>query len=122
MKKIVFLFTAFFCLQLVSAQENSSDDPDMPYKMELYAKYKNEVRKFTHKDFDNYFMEYFTKLNQTTPLTREEYYTYTIKIAIYSEKLGLLYKDRREEAKKSKAEWFSKKYSDYLSSRQPKTD
>lgn len=120
MKKIATFLVAFLCFQFALAQETVSDDPDMPYKLELYNKYKNEVRRFTHKDFDDYFLEYFTKLNQPTLLTREEYYTYTIKISIYSEKLGLLYKDRREESKKSKAEWFSKKYSDYLSSRQTK--
>jgi len=123
MKKILLLtICLYFCGNLVFAQEKSSEDPDMPYKLELYKKYKNHVRGFSHKDFEEYFSEYFSKIGNTALLTRDEYYTYTIKIAIYSEKLGLLYKDRKEEAQKSKEDWFSKKYSDYLSSRTPKTD
>ena len=50
-------------------------------------------------------------------ITKEEYYTYTIKIAIYSEKLGLLYKNKKDEANTTKQEWFDKNYSDYLTSK-----
>jgi hypothetical protein len=50
-------------------------------------------------------------------LTKEEFYGYTIKIAIYSEKLGLLYKDQKEIAQQAKQEWFNKSYSEYLNSK-----
>jgi len=50
-------------------------------------------------------------------LTKEEYYTYTVKIAAYSEKLGLLYKDQKEEAQRTKKKWLAKSYDDYLRSK-----
>ena len=64
------------------------------------------------------FFEFFQKQSDSKiTLTKEEYYTYTIKIAIYSEKLGLLYKDQKEESNKAKQEWFNKSYSEYLNSK-----
>lgn len=123
MKKILLLSLCLFCcVWTAMAQESTVPDADMPYKLELYAKYKNEVRAFSHKDFEDYFSAYFSSIGQSRTLTKEEFYTYTVKISIYSEKLGLLYKDRKDEAQKSKADWLGKKYSDYLSTRQTKTD
>jgi hypothetical protein len=90
----------------------------MQFKETLYAKYKNEVRAFDRKDFDDLFFEFFQKQGDSKlTLTKEEFYTYTIKIAIYSEKLGLLYKDKKEEAQQAKQDWFSKSYAEYLSTK-----
>jgi len=121
MKKLI-QFVLLLLLQLCCAtnscaQEQVTTDPDLEMKDNLYKKYKNEVRAFSHKDFDEFFMEFFSKQNQEQALSKEEYYTYTIKIAIYSEKLGLLYKNQKDVAQKSKKEWFEKRYSDYLSNR-----
>ena len=64
------------------------------------------------------FFEFFKKQkDELLTLTKEEFYTYTIKIAIYSEKLGLLYKDQKEDAQRTKQEWIDKSYSDYLNSK-----
>ncbi|GEC78514.1 hypothetical protein FAQ01_13840 [Flavobacterium aquatile] len=90
----------------------------MQIKETLYAKYKNEVRAFDRRHFDDLFFEYFQKQGDSKiTLTKEEFYTYTIKIAIYSEKLGLLYKDKKQEAQQAKQDWFSKSYSEYLSTK-----
>lgn len=95
-----------------------ASDPDLDLKMELYKKHKKEALAYTKKDFDALFFEFFSKLDdQSLTLTKEEYYTYTMKIAIYNERQGLLYKGKKDEARESKEKWFSKKYQDYLSSK-----
>lgn len=122
MRKIIqisiFYLLLFCSTSIAFAQENKSNDPDMQIKEALYAKYKNEVRAFDRRDFDDLFFEYFQKQGDSKlTLTKEEFYTYTIKIAIYSEKLGLLYKDKKQEAQQAKQDWFSKSYSEYLSTK-----
>jgi len=108
----------FFITGSVLAQDKISNDPDMPLKVSLYTKFRREVRAFDKNDFDKLFFEFFEKQNQKQLLTKEEYYTYTVKIAIYSEKYGLLYKKEKANADKTKAEWMAKMYSDYVKSKQ----
>lgn len=122
MRKIIqisiFYLLLFCSTSIAFAQEKKSNDPDMEIKETLYAKYKNEVRSFDRRHFDDLFFEYFQKQGDSKIiLTKEEFYTYTIKIAIYSEKLGLLYKDKKQEAQQAKQDWFSKSYSEYLSTK-----
>ncbi|WP_136151394.1 hypothetical protein [Flavobacterium sangjuense] len=122
MKKItqitLFTFLFFVATNNVVAQEKATSDPDAQLKEDLYKKYKKEVLSYDKNDFDALFFEFFKKQKDTSlTLTREEFYTYTIKIAIYSEKLGLLYKDQKEDAQRTKQEWFDKSYSDYLNSK-----
>jgi len=122
MRKI-FLFSTFCFLFLnvsvvVFGQEKKQNTIDGQLKENLYFKYKKEVQAYSKKDFDALFFEFFQKQSDAkTTLTKEEYYTYTIKIAIYSEKLGLLYKDQKAEAQRTKQEWFDRNYQDYLSSK-----
>ena len=114
----VFYFLIFCATSNAFGQEKAVNDPDIAIKETLYAKYKKEVLAFDKKEFDALFFEFFQKQNdEKTTLTKEEYYTYTIKIAIYSEKLGLLYKNQKEESTKAKQEWFNKSYSEYLNSK-----
>lgn len=122
MKKIiqitVFYFLTFCTISHAFGQEKTAIDPDIKIKEALYIKYKKEVQAFDKKQFDELFFEFFQKKNdEKATLTKEEYYSYTIKIAIYSEKLGLLYKDQKEIAQKTKQEWFDKNYSEYLNSK-----
>lgn len=100
------------------AQDKTVKSEDLQLKEELYKKYKKEVQRYDKKDFDALFLEFFKKQrDKSITLTKEEFYTYTIKIAAYSEKLGLLYKDQKEESQRTKQEWFDKSYSDYLNSK-----
>ena len=117
LKRVAYLLI-FLSLNISFSQEAVAENSDSDLKESLYKKYKNEVRSFDRKKFDNLFLDFFDKSaeNKTT-LSKEEFYTYTIKIAIYSEKLGLLYKDQKEEAQKAKQDWFDKDYSDYLNSK-----
>ena len=122
MKKIIqitlFVFLFFVVTKNMFAQDKVTNDTDAQLKETLYTKYKKEVQSYDKKDFDSLFFEFFKKQKDTSLiLTQEEFYTYTIKIAIYSEKLGLLYKDQKEAAQRTKQEWFAKSYSDYLNSK-----
>ena len=110
-----FTFLFFVAINNVSAQEKATNDADAQLKETLYKKYKKEVQSYSKNDFDALFLEFFKKQkDESLTLTKEEFYTYTIKIAIYSEKLGLLYKDQKEDAQRTKQEWIGKSYSDYL--------
>jgi len=114
----VFYFLIFCAISNAFGQEKAVNDPDIAIKETLYTKYKKEVQAFDKKAFDTLFFEFFQKQSDSKiTLTKEEYYTYTIKIAIYSEKLGLLYKDKKDESTKAKQEWFNKSYSEYLNSK-----
>ena len=122
MKKIIqstFFTLLFFCFSnTVLGQEKASTDPDAALKEVLYKKYKREAQTYDKKEFDALFFEFFQKQrDEKVTLTKEEFYTYAVKIAAYSEKLGLLYKDQKEEAQRTKQEWLDKKYSDYLQSK-----
>jgi len=102
----------------IFCQEKKLNAVDGQQKETLYLKYKKEVQTYSKKDYDAMFFEFFQKKNDSKiTLTKEEYYTYTIKIAIYAEKLGLLYKDQKTEAQRTKKEWFDKNYQDYLNSK-----
>ena len=113
-----FTFLLFVATNNVFAQEKATNDADAQLKETLYKKYKKEVQSYDKNDFDALFFEFFKKQkDELLTLTKEEFYTYTIKIAIYSEKLGLLYKDQKEDAQRTKQEWIDKSYSDYLNSK-----
>jgi len=118
MKKTMRLFLFSFLFLLVCPQAWAQDNQDAVLKEELYKKYKKEVQGYGKNEFDALFFEFFKKQkDKTLTLTKEEFYTYTIKIAIYSEKLGLLYKDQKESSQRTKQEWFDKSYSDYLNAK-----
>ena len=113
-----FTFLFLITTSFLFAQEKANNYTDASVKETLYKKYKKEVQRYDKNDFDALFLEFFRKQHdQALTLTQEEFYTYTIKIAIYSEKLGLLYKDQKAESQKTKQEWFDKSYSDYLNSK-----
>jgi hypothetical protein len=121
MKKTVHIlfFMLFYITSsyAVFAQEKITSK-DAELKETLYKKYKREVQSYDKNDFDKLFFEFFKKQkDESITLTKEEFYTYTIKIALYSEKRGLLYKDQKAEADKTKQEWYDRSYSDYLMSK-----
>lgn len=118
MKKTLPLLLFTFLFLTVSPLAWAQDKEDATLKEALYKKYKKEVQAYDKNDFDALFFEFFKKQkDKALTLTKEEFYTYTIKIAIYSEKLGLLYKDQKESSQRTKQEWFDKSYSDYLNAK-----
>lgn len=122
MKNTLPIAVLFFLLFAVSgkglAQDKTAVDSDAQLKEVLYKQYKKEVQRYDKNDFDALFLEFFRKQkDKSVTLSKEEFYTYTIKIAAYSEKLGLLYKDQKEASQRTKKEWFDKSYADYLNSK-----
>jgi hypothetical protein len=117
-KRITFFTFLFLALANVTYAQEKKTSEDAQLKEAIYKKYKREVQSYDKKEFDTLFLDFFKKQRDASvTLSQEEFYTYTIKIAIYSEKLGLLYKDQKEESQRAKQEWFDKNYSDYLNSK-----
>lgn len=114
---IFFLIGLIFSTNNILAQEKTTADADKVLKEQLYKKHRRQVLAFDKNKFDSLFFEFIKAQNSTKILTQEEFYTYTVKIAIYSEKLGLLYKDKKQEAQQTKQEWLSRSYKDYLNSK-----
>lgn len=123
MKNILFLVLLFIGVAAPgAAQDVQTSDEDIELRLELKKKYRSEAVNFSHKQFDEVFLDFFRKTGPTNPeiLTKEEFYGYTVRISWYSERMGLLYKKEKETAKKSADEWFNKKYSDYLATKKEK--
>jgi hypothetical protein len=116
--QITVLFFMLVCSTIdVLAQEKTISDVDRPLKEQLYKKYRRQVLAYDKNKFDTLFFDFIKAQNAQKTLTKEEFYTYTVKIAIYSEKLGLLYKDKKEESQKTKEEWLARSYTNYLNSK-----
>ena len=87
-------------------------------KEEIYNENRVKVLNFSLKEFDAIFFEFFNKkANPNLVLTKVEFYTYTVQIAIFSDRLVALYPDQKEMAAENKKKWFAEKYEDYLLSK-----
>ena len=120
--KLIQLFsvTLFFTLSFwsVNAQEKTLRGNDMLLKETIYNENRVKVLNFSLKDFDALFFEFFDKKSEPNlVLTKEEFYKYTIQIAIFSDRLAALYPDQKEIAAESKKKWFAENYEDYLLSK-----
>lgn len=118
MKLIIFFSVIlFFTLSLwtVNAQEKMVRNNDILLKETIYNTHRVKVLNFSLKEFDALFFEFFDKKsNPNAVLTKEEFYNYTIKIAIFSDRLAALYPNQKEIAAANKKKWFSETYEDYL--------
>ena len=117
--KLIQLFsvTLFFTFSFwsVNAQEKIVSDNDMLLKETIYNENRVKVLNFSLKEFDALFFEFFDKKsNPNLVLTKEEFYKYTIQIAIFSDRLAALYPDQKEIAAENKKKWFAENYEDYL--------
>ncbi|KIA82626.1 hypothetical protein [Flavobacterium sp. AED] len=122
MRKIILVFSIglFFMVSLESlqAQEKTMNTNDALLKETLYNANKVKVSNFSLKQFDALFFEFFDKkANPNLVLTKEEFYKYTIQIAIFSDRLAALYPDQKEIAAENKKKWFAETYEDYLLSK-----
>jgi len=120
--KLIQLFSAtlFFALSFwsVNAQEKTVSGNDMLLKETIYNENRVKVLNFYLKDFDALFFGFFDKKSEPNlVLTKEEFYSYTIQIAIFSDRLAALYPDQKEIAAESKKKWFAENYEDYLLSK-----
>ncbi|WP_289664554.1 hypothetical protein [Flavobacterium panacagri] len=114
--KIVFLFFFVFALnENTIAQSKKLSADDKVLQDSLYNGNKKKVMNFSMKDFDKLFFDFFSKKNDPSVLmTKTEFYTYTVQIAAFSDRLVKLYPDQKEVAEKNKENWLSENYEDYL--------
>jgi hypothetical protein len=118
---LVFILSFFWITNIVFAQETKTSSSDNNLKEKMYNELKPKVNRYTKKDFDDLFFDFLQKQSSDKIiLTKQEYYNYTLSIAVYSAKLGLLYKDQKATSEKTKQEWYDKNYQDYLNTKQNK--
>ena len=120
--KLIQLFSVMlfftFSFWSVNAQEKIVSANDMLLKETIYNENRVKVLIFSLKEFDALFFEFFDKKsNLNLVLTKEEFYKYTIQIAIFSDRLAALYPDQKEIAAENKKKWFAENYEDYLLSK-----
>jgi hypothetical protein len=117
----LFIFSIFLFANSNYSQDLQNNDADKPMKDILAKKVRFQTLNYNKKQYDSLFFDYIKKTNNPKlVLTKEEYYNFTVRIGVYAEKLGLLYKSEKAIALKTKQEWLDKKYMDYLSSKQLK--
>ncbi|MFV8360430.1 hypothetical protein [Flavobacterium sp. LS1P3] len=110
---IIFFFT--FSFWAVNAQEKNVKSNDMILKEAIYDENRVKVLNFSMKEFDRLFFEFSDKKSDPNlVLKKEEFYKYTIQIAIFSDRLAALYPDQKEVAAENKKKWFAENYEDYL--------
>ncbi|QBN18986.1 hypothetical protein [Flavobacterium nackdongense] len=118
MKKIILFAFLFAFLNSVSAQEKTQNTADDVLKDSIYKANKTKVLNYTMKDFEKLFFEFNEKkFDPNILLTKQEFYTYTVQIGTYSDRLAKLYPKEKEVAAASKKKWLSEKYEDYLLSK-----
>jgi hypothetical protein len=119
MKKIIIVFIVLVSLNSTFAQERKANSADDILKDSIYKVNKTKVLNYSTKDFEKLFFEFNDKkFDQNILLSKKEFYTYTIKIAIFSDRLAVLYPKEKEVAAESKKKWLSESYEDYLLSKQ----
>lgn len=115
---VLFSLLFFCCATSAFANGETMNDRDIETIKIFYINHSSKVLAFNRRAFDHVFKEFFHQQNnQKATLTKKEFYAYTIKSAIYSELLGLLYKERKAESQLPKQEWFSRSHSNYLNSK-----
>lgn len=111
---IVCLLFSLFC----HGQTTNEKTQDDLLKEKLSIQYKSKVLNFNLKEFDTLFFEFFNKKEDPNiVMSREEFYTYTVQIALFSDRLKALYPDKKAIAEENKKKWMSERYEDYLQSK-----
>lgn len=110
-----FLLIAFFCVSSLWAQNSKVSIDDQLLQKEIYEENKLKVLNYSMKEFDAMFLDFFNKkLDTKVLLTKEEFYTYTVRIAIFSDRLASLYPEQKQIAAENKEKWMSENYEDYM--------
>lgn len=120
MRKLLlgFIIVLLFSSVTLKAQENPTRTNDDLLKETLFNANKVKVLNFSLKEFDALFFEFFDKKSRPELiLTKEEFYNYTVQIAIFSDRLAALYPEQKEIAAVNKKKWLAENYEDYLLSK-----
>ncbi|MDQ6470321.1 hypothetical protein RB619_06685 [Flavobacterium sp. LHD-80] len=119
MSKFLKIFA--FCFLVLSipsnlhAQTQKLSLDDLLLQDSIYKSNKKKVLNFSLKEFDTLFLEFFNRKEDPEVLfTKAEFYTYTVQIATFSDRLASLYPDQKEVASQNKQQWLSESYEDYL--------
>lgn len=100
------------------AQVKRVNTEDGLLKDSIYVANKKKVSNFSLKQFDQLFFEFSNKKGMPDMiLTKKEFYSYTIQIGAFSDRLAVLYPREKEAAEASKKKWFAESYQDYLLSK-----
>ena len=119
MKKIIIILGLLVSFTSTFAQEKKANSADDLLKDSIYNENKTKVLNYSMGDFEKLFFEFNDKkFDPNILLTKEEFYTYTVKIAAFSDRLAALYPKEKEVAAESKKKWLSESYEDYLLSKQ----
>ena len=110
---LVFVMFIIGC-NTIYAQDNFQNQKDAVVKDSIYNKNRMKVLNYSLKEFDLLFFEFFDKKASSVLLSKEEFYSYTVCIAIFSERLAALYPDQKATATESKNKWLAESYEDYL--------
>lgn len=115
MKKIITIVGILVSLTSIVAQEKKANGADELLKDSIYKENKTKVLNYSMRDFEKLFFEFNEKkFDPNILLNKHEFYTYTVKIAIFSDRLAALYPKEKEVAAKNKKQWLTKSYEDYL--------
>lgn len=118
-KKILKILLFLFFVSGIQAQEKKTNPADEALKEAIYSQNKKAVLNYNIKQFDALFFEFFDKKRDpNVVLTKEEFYNYTMKIAVFSERLASLYPEQKQVAEDSKKKWMAENYEDYLLSKE----
>ena len=115
---IILIFVMVLSFSSIKSQEITVNTKDAFLKERIYEKNKIKILNYSMRQFDALFFEFSDKKSDVNlVLTKEEFYNYTIQIAIFSDRLASLYPAEKEMAEKSKEKWFAESYEDYLLSK-----
>jgi hypothetical protein len=114
--KLSFIYFLIFSINTITyAQVKKLAVDDQLLQDSIYKSNKKKVLNFSMKEFDALFFEYFNRKNDPNiTLTKTEFYTYTVQIATFSDRLAHLYPDQKEIAATNKKKWLSESYEEYL--------
>ncbi|WP_431243818.1 hypothetical protein ACQ9BO_04645 [Flavobacterium sp. P21] len=115
MKIFACLFLMLSINSNLYAQTQKLPLDDLLLQDSIYKSNKKKVLNFSLKEFDTLFLEFFNRKQDPNILfTKTEFYTYTVQIATFSDRLASLYPDQKELAAQNKQQWLSESYEDYL--------
>ncbi|MHC0439908.1 hypothetical protein [Flavobacterium sp. 3-210] len=115
LKIFAFFLLILFINSNLYAQTQKLPLDDLLLQDSIYKSNKKKVLNFSLKEFDTLFLEFFNrKQDPNIVLTKTEFYTYTVQIATFSDRLASLYPDQKEVAAQNKQQWLSENYQDYL--------
>lgn len=119
MRRFLQFILYFFLIVLIDsnmrAQTKKLPIKDQLLQDSIYKSNKKKVLNFSMKDFDALFFDFFNRKNDPDiVLTKVEFYSYTVQIAAFSDRLASLYPDQKQVAAQNKETWLSESYEDYL--------